>query len=221
MLLLISRLKKLMILGVLFSCVPLAVVLDPQNLRANNWIFFDVGETLITGNSSAGFRYLEGAHDALRRYKEAGFHLALISNVPDTWGTTCLQKKHRYKEVLSSLWKDTSPFAWEIFDAVILPPTDSYQKPHPLMFLNGLRIACPSRALFMGESSTEVTAAQKLGYATILKDPGSNQWPSPVDIESAMNLNYRHVAPSNCDYQSLMQSTLSAGDQLSHLDLCH
>lgn len=182
-------------------------------------VFFDLGETVVTGSVQSGFKYAPGAWEALVSYKAAGYKLGLISNVPDTWGD-CSGKSVKLKAYIADNWRDDRPFDWGMFGVVILPPKDSYQKPHPLMFNVGLAEACSGRAVFIGETAAEVAAARDAGLAGIHKPSVQSAFPDVAGITQVLEQDFHAVHPASCDYKPIIDQLITAEDRTAGLTGC-
>ncbi len=138
------------------------------------WIFFDLGNTIVVANPKSETRYVPGAHDYVRGLRKRGYHVGLISNVPEKWGITRAEKIHVLKKIVSETWtKDPTAEAmdWSDFpdSSIFIPLRDLDRKPAPFVYQSALahvfleegRSDCP--VYFQGEDPKEVKAAENLG----------------------------------------------------------
>ena len=95
--------------------------------QAADWVYFDLGEVIVTGNPTDGYTFVPGAIDFLKALRAQGKKTAALTNIPEAWGTTCGAKFAKLKDFLGSRLHEPSPFDWSLFDAVLLPPYDRYQ----------------------------------------------------------------------------------------------
>jgi FMN phosphatase YigB (HAD superfamily) len=141
---------------------------------ARPWIFFDLGNTLVATPPDAGYHYIPGAHAYVRGLRARGFHLGVITNIPETWGKTRAEKIAQLKKVIADSWsKDAGvePMDWTDFPdpLIIVPMHDTERKPAPFTFEAALaRVAleegrndCP--VYYEGEDPAEVKAAETNG----------------------------------------------------------
>lgn len=189
------------------------VALGLQAVEANaaDWVYMDLGEVIVTGNPTQGYTYVPGALEFLQALHEEGFKLALMSNIPESWGTDCQVKLHTLEQFLGSRLNEPAPFDWTRFDAVVLPPFDRYRKPHQFMFTYGLARACPERAIFIGESQSEVDMAKGLGMATFHKDHGVDL-PKVDAVRDALAADFSFEHPAACDFEPLFAEILQPQD---------
>lgn len=182
---------------------------------APDWIYMDLGEVIVTGNPTAGYRFLPGALEFLDELHASGLKVALITNIPESWGARCTAKVDNLKEFLQARihGEDAtylSRVLWPRFDAVIVPPFDRYRKPQSLMFVQGLANACPGRALYLGENAAEIALATRLGYATRLM---GKEVPKVSELLHLLDANFNQVHPANCEYRSQLDDVLQPDDQ--------
>ena len=128
------------------------------------WVFFDLGNTLVDTSDSSHVKYMPGAHDYLRQLHAAGFHIGMISNVPDSWGPTVETKLAYMKEYLGKSWSSPDAFAWEDFETILLPPSDSQRKPAPFLFLQARELELHCQIAYLSEDPAEVRAALSAGF---------------------------------------------------------
>ena len=180
--------------------------------EAADWVYFDLGEVIVSGNPTDGYTYVPGALDFLKALRLAGYKTAALTNIPEAWGATCGAKFDMLKEFLGSRLHEPVPFDWTLFDAVLLPPFDRYRKPHKYMFLNGLANACPGKALYIGENAPEIGIARALGLATFHMEPGL-PLPTVAHAAELIASDFTFVEPEQCDFQPLFQQVLLPADQ--------
>ncbi|MBC7387188.1 MAG: HAD family hydrolase [Cryobacterium sp.] len=138
------------------------------------WVFFDLGNTLVTANPGKPMSYLPGAHEYVRQLKRRGFRIGVISNVPESWGHSSKTKVEKMKKTLMAEWSRDpleDPMDWTDFsDALIfVPPRENYRKPAPYLFRAALsqvileegETRC--KVVFQGDDATEVETAKKEG----------------------------------------------------------
>ena len=152
-----SILKKLV-----FMLPLMAAPAAAQN--AHPWVFFDLGKTLIAHTPQyTDMKYIPGARKYLKDLKSRGFHLGMLINWPEEEGNSNAAKLELVKQFLFNGWNDPDPFDWDIFEAVLFPPKNELRKPNPYLFLQALKTAAPDAAIYQGENSAEIAAAQKAG----------------------------------------------------------
>lgn len=179
--------------------------------KAADWVYLDLGDVIVSGNPTDGYTYVPGALDFLKNLRDAGLKLALMSNIPESWGETCDLKLQTLEQFLGSRLNESAAFDWTLFDAVVLPPFDRYRKPHQFMFLQGLNLACPDRAIFIGENVNEVSVAKTLGLATFLKDDGMDL-PSVEKVQSLLDSDFKFQHPAECNFDALYAEVLQPPD---------
>lgn len=127
---------------------------DQVDLANPQLVFFDLGETLITGNR----QWASGAKSVLERFSGSDFGVGVISN------TGSFDKT----EILAHLPVD---FSWAPLEEnlVILSGEVGFKKPDPEIFRLALeRAAVPANAcLFCTENLQHILVAQSLGYKTV------------------------------------------------------
>ena len=190
---------------------------------AADWLYFDLGEVIVTGNPTAGYTYVPGAMDYLKAMRLQGYKLALVSNIPESWGPSCGAKFANLQTFLGTRLHETIPMDWTLFDKVLLPPFDRYRKPHPFLFMRALLNACPGRALYVGEEQAEVSAAKGLGFATYKssEQPGSSgPLPSLADVTTLFDEGFSFQDPAECDFSALIQGLLLPQDQAQGVQAC-
>lgn len=176
-----------------------------------NWIYMDLGEVIVTGNSSTGYSFVPGALQLIADLKAAGNKVALVSNIPESWGATCAEKFAGLKTFLDTRLNEPTPMDWTILDRVVLPPFDRYRKPKPFVFMSAMANACPGKALFMGEDDLEVASARLLGFAAI-DTKEEALLPSVQKITDLFDTDFNFVHPQDCGYDSILTSHLEPQD---------
>lgn len=136
-----------------------------QTASKQRWVFFDLGDTIVDTSKSGDFHYYSGALDYLRALKDMKIHVAIISNIPESFGETYEQKITSLKEYLKAHWSDDVDFDWSIFDKIYIPMTNEELKPAPYIFNKALDETGRYPSLYISESVNEVEAAKQLGYA--------------------------------------------------------
>jgi FMN phosphatase YigB (HAD superfamily) len=126
-------------------------------------LFFDLGDVLIDTHDWDNLRYMSGALGYLEKLKTDGYSLGLIVNIPAEWGTTNEERIATLKSFVAKTWKEPAPFAWELFNLILVPYTNAERKPAPAMFLRALKSAGSCPALYQGEKDVEIAEALKLG----------------------------------------------------------
>ena len=179
----------------------------PQPAGAKPWVFFDLGEVILTGSPVKGYRYLNGANRWLRELKAQGYQLGLITNTPGAWSDTCQGQYEALREFIASRLVHPEPFPWQLFDLVVLPPSDPYRKPHPFMFVNGLEHICQEKVLFMGEDLQEVNMAAQLGLAT-LRVTTKPRWPKNKELAAAFAA-FHYTYPEKCAFKKVYEEILA------------
>lgn len=167
--------------------------------HAADWLYLDLGDVIVSGNPTDGYAYVAGAREFVMAQRAEGRKIALLSNIPESWGATCDAKFATLKEFLGTRFHEAEAFSWTMFDAVILPPYDRYRKPKPFVFLSALGNACPGRAAYIGESAVEIDAAGGLGFATFHKEQGSTELPTGSVLENILGT-FSYVHPADCDF---------------------
>ena len=155
--------------------------LSPEHIRSQQnrpWVFFDLGKTLIDhGNynpetaSYDEIRYMPGAYEHLVAVKNAGFHIGLITDIPESFGSTNQEKITSLKSFIKRGWvgNDTpgESFDWSTIDHILVPQADSERKRNnnPVMFFRARMLASPCGMLFQGETPKEIELAKFAGSA--------------------------------------------------------
>ena len=182
----------------------------------SDWIYFDLGDVIVTGNPTAGYTYVPGAMDYLKDMRHRGYKLALISNTPESWGSKCSDKVAQLKKFLGSRLHESVPMDWTLFDKIVLAPFDRYRKPHGYTFMRGLEAACPGRSMYIGEDPTEIGAAKALGFATFtsdFRDPAIGAFPAPTLVPSILDQEFSFKAPAQCNFNSIIDELLHPEDR--------
>ena len=75
-------------LGIFFALIIWDRVTNRWVACHHPWVFFDLGDTLIDVKSRKGkdVQYLPGAAEYLADLRSKGYHIGLITNVPENWG---------------------------------------------------------------------------------------------------------------------------------------
>jgi phosphoglycolate phosphatase-like HAD superfamily hydrolase len=136
----------------------------PQDPCGRGWVYFDLGNTLVNTADWDHLKYMPQAREYLRDLKASGFHLGLISNVPESWGATPEAKIAALKNEIAKTWSETDAFDWTVFDSVLLPPTNQDRKPAPYLFLEARGVAGHCKLAYEGEEAAEVKAATDAGF---------------------------------------------------------
>lgn len=127
-------------------------------------VFFDLGEVLIDTHDSRHLQFMPGAETYLQNMHAAGFRLGLITNVPESWGSTTDEKIEHLKGFVAQNWSGPREFPWAMFEQIHVPPRDELRKPHPHMFLQARSDLDPCRPIFHGEEPNEVESAKNAGF---------------------------------------------------------
>ena len=188
---------------------------------AKDWLYFDLGEVIVTGNPTAGYTYVPGAMAYLTAMRAQGYKLALITNIPESWGATCELKYQTLQTFLGTRLHEPVPMEWTKFDAVVVPPFDRYRKPHPFMFLAGLANACPGRTLYVGELAQEVQTAKGLGFATFHAPTGGpSPLPEPTLVQQLLDTQFTFQQPAGCDFSGIVPPVLAPQDAQNGVVAC-
>jgi hypothetical protein len=146
------------------------------------WVYFDLGNTLVDTADFDHLHYLPGAAAYLRKLKDAGFHIGLITNIPESWGTTEAEKIASLKADIARGWSDSQSFDWEIFDQLLVSMFDSERKPGATLFKRALQRSEGCKVAYEGEDHREVEAAGLAGFNEsylVGKDPDA--YYAPLD----------------------------------------
>jgi len=187
---------------------------------AADWVYYDLGEVILTGSAAAGYTFVPGVIENLSELHQAGYHIGIISNTPEAWGANCPAKFAFLQNFIAPLLKEPKAFPWSSFSNVVQPPFDRYRKPQPFMFLQGLAQACPGRTLYISETQGELDAAKKLGYATFLKSKTPVSWPNASMVKHLLDEQFHFDYPSNCDLQPTIAASLLEQDRTSGIAGC-
>lgn len=206
--------------GMIIGNLNASKAMAQSHSHANDWLFFDLGEVIVTGNPSAGYHYVPGVLNYLEAARQAGYKTALITNIPEAWGSSCDLKFAGLQDFLGSRLHEELAFNWQLFDAVVMPPFDRYRKPHRFMFLNALSLGCNGRALFVGENQSEVATAGSLGFATYAAPINSTPYPSLSQVETLLNTGFHFEQPAACDFMPLLTQVLDPTDLPNGIDGC-
>lgn len=162
-------------------------------------VYFDLGNTIINTKDMKHIKYLKGARDYMEQLKREGFKIGIISNIPESWGIDYEEKLLELKKVIHDSWAEERPFDWSVYNEIILPLKNSEMKPTPVLFLRAIAKAdsCPS--VYIGESPTEITAAQNVGMAGKLYDENDTEIYIPVkDVRKFLIQNYKLQYDKEC-----------------------
>jgi len=198
-------LKKLLVLAMF------TLSLNNAQARQTNWVYLDLGEVIVTGNGTDGFDFVPGALSLLSDLKATGYKIALISNIPESWGAGCDQKFATLQTYLDSRMNGPQTLDWLIFDKVVLPPFDRYRKPNPFMFISALANACPNKSIFLGEDADEIKAAGDLGFATFNTEK-EGMLPTVNQIEKLLEDEFSFPNPLDCQFGQLLNEVLEPQD---------
>ncbi|TWW09685.1 hypothetical protein E3A20_11820 [Planctomyces bekefii] len=172
--------------------------------RAQDVIYLDLGEVVITGNPTDGYKYVPGVLEAIDAMRAQGKKVALLSNIPESWGATCEQKFEKLKDFVGSRLHEDIPMDWRRFDFIVVPPFDRYRKPKPFMFLSALSLGCPGRVAYVGEDLEEVEAASSLGLVSFQKLPDQGL-PAGLDLERLLST-FQFQYPDRCDLSPALEA---------------
>ncbi|MDD0854413.1 hypothetical protein HBN50_14975 [Halobacteriovorax sp. GB3] len=192
--------KKLLInLKVLTFLMTGAVSMSAKGNTRHQWVFFDLGDTIVNTKDKKGFHYFDGAKAYLESLRKMGLHIGIISNIPETFGMSYEEKLQTLKTLIQSKWNDKEQFDWSLFDEILLPLNNNELKPADILFLRALSRAgeCPS--IYISENEREVLKAESMGIAGHLFDKESQGMYVPLEIlESYIDENYARPIPSEC-----------------------
>ena len=189
-------------------------------VRAADWVYFDLGEVILTGSPASGYTFVPGVIDEITQLHQAGYQVGIISNTPEAWGPDCHAKFTFLQNFIAPRLKEPVEFPWNDFSKVVQPPFDRYRKPQAFMFLQGLAQACPNRALYISETKNELDAAKKLGYATFFKADKSVPWPKVAELPHLLDEQFSFTYPSNCDLTPIIAASLLEQDRSSGIAGC-
>ena len=174
------------VLGITVALVAPARTSARASACAKPWVFFDLGNTLIVADPTKASQYMPGAHAYVRELHRRGFHVGLISNVPEKWGATRMEKLRALKKIVADTWTTDSnveSMDWADFpdSTIFLPPRDTFRKPEPYLFRTALdRVMLEEgtrncKVVFQGEDPLEVAVAEKVGMTGYIvnRDPSA------------------------------------------------
>lgn len=168
-------------LGALFALIIWERVTSHWIACKHPWVFFDLGDTLIDVKFRKGkdVEYLPGASEYLRTLKSKGYHIGLITNVPENWGDTHRTKVRVLKKEVGQMWNHAlgaQPMSWEDFGdtRILVPPLNENRKPAPYLFKSAINevvleegdTKCP--VVYQGEDPKEIAVAKSLGMVAHL-----------------------------------------------------
>jgi len=132
------------------------------------WVYFDLGDTVVNTKDMKHLKYMKGAREYIEELKREGFHIGIISNIPEDFGMDYDEKLQTLKKVIADGWTEDRPFDWTVYDEIILPLKNTEMKPAPTLFIKAISKAesCPS--MYVGESPKEIAAAKNAGMAAKL-----------------------------------------------------
>jgi FMN phosphatase YigB (HAD superfamily) len=189
----------------------LSAVFTKAKAQDTNWVYMDLGEVIVTGNATTGYDFVPGALTLIADLRASGHKVALVSNIPETWGASCAQKFASLKTFLDSRMNGPQTLDWTILDKVILPPFDRYRKPKTFMFMAALANACPGKSIFLGESADEIKTAKDLGFATFNTEV-EGALPTLNQIDTLLNNEFSFPNPQDCGFDQLLNAQLEAQD---------
>jgi hypothetical protein len=179
---------------------------NPKQIRSQQnrpWVFFDLGKTLIDhGNynpetaSYEEIRYMPGAFEHLIAVKSAGFHIGLITDIPESFGSTNEEKITSLKSFIKRGWVENGApgdsFDWSIIDHILVPQTDSERKRsnNPIMFFRARMLASPCGMIFQGENPREIELAKFTGSAAKKITELPSDYIPANQIESVIRLQF-------------------------------
>jgi phosphoglycolate phosphatase-like HAD superfamily hydrolase len=193
---------KRAILGMVLSLCPFFVKAQVNNQRNPDkapWVYFDLGDTVISTSDMKHLHYFKGAKAYMEDLKKNGFKIGIITNIPETWGMDYDEKLQTLKNVIQTGWDDNEPFDWAVYDDIILPLKNTEMKPAPTMFIKAIDKAfgCPSA--FIGESPKEIQAATDAGMAAKLFVANDGELYIPVEkVNRYLKDNYKRVYDPEC-----------------------
>lgn len=184
-----------------------------RSAAAQPTVYLDLGEVVVTEVPDRGLEYVEGIRDWIRSIQARGYEVALMTNIPASFGDTCLEKYRTLQDYVANRFLEPEAFNWGMFDTIIMPPFDRYRKPHPYQFVSGLAHACPDPAYFIGESESEVRMAEEWGYAASQVPAGGGGRPLPDEITDGFDENFDFPYPAQCDFDTYYQNILDPKDR--------
>ncbi len=192
---------KKLVLGMILSMAPFFVKAQTKNPNLDKapWVYFDLGDTVISTADMKHLHYFKGAREYMEDLKRQGFKIGIITNIPETWGMDYDEKLNTLKKIIADGWEERDPFDWSIYDDIILPLKNTEMKPAPTLFVKAMNKAngCPSA--FIGESPKEIKAAEDLGMAAKLFVANDSELYVPVDkMNRYMKDHYRNQYDPEC-----------------------
>jgi hypothetical protein len=136
--------------------------------QSPGWIYFDLGNTLIDTHDWDHLRYFPEAQAYLAQAHAKGFHLGLITNVPESWGADAPAKVARLKAEVASGWQEAAPFNWADFEEILVPLNDTERKPAPILFERALAAHHDCPLYYEGEEPDHVRVADHVGLESYL-----------------------------------------------------
>lgn len=145
----------------------LSLLLITNTIFAKNrqWVYFDLGNTIINTHDQNGFRFYKGSLDYLHALKTKDYKIGLISNIPESFGQDHEQKLATLKEFIASKWVDHQEMDWDLFDEIILPLKNEELKPAEIMYQKAIEKAQFCKLAYISENVKEVLKANELGIA--------------------------------------------------------
>jgi hypothetical protein len=157
-----------------------------QDPCGRGWVYFDLGNTLVDTHDWTHLRYMTGSLGYIHELKAAGFHLAIVTNVPESWGTNDAEKIAHLKSDVNSNWQEPASFEWDLFESILVPPTDQDRKPAPYLFEHAKAHSVGCKVAFEGEDPAEVIAAEHAGFNQA-RDVGVNGTPNFIPAADLLN----------------------------------
>ncbi|MEH0862416.1 HAD family hydrolase [Halobacteriovorax sp. DPLXC-1] len=136
-----------------------------ETTTTERWVFFDLGDTIVNTKESGNYHYYPGALEYIRSLKEMGIKVAIISNIPESFGETYDQKIESLNQYVKAHWNDQDQFDLTIFHKVYIPMSNDELKPAPYIFNKALDETGRHPSLYISEAFDEVEAAKQLGFA--------------------------------------------------------
>ena len=149
---------------------------------SETWVFFDLGNTIVNIDRHGQVNYFSQTKSYLKKLKDAGLKLGLITNIPERWGKKYVQKLATLKKFIKDNWVGSEKFSWEDFDAILLPPNDHLQKPNPFLFNKAKALTSSCKIYFQGEDEIEVKTAATLGFHSHLIKSKNSFYMNESDI---------------------------------------
>ena len=87
-----------------------------------------------------------------------------ITNIPEKWVTTYIEKISTLKKFIGDNWVGEEPFDWDIFDQIIIPLKDSERKPKPYLYNLAIKSAPNCPLAYVSENPKEVAMAKVMGF---------------------------------------------------------